>query len=128
MTKTSNRILGVTVLADFVLSEGVQPIVDNLVRAGVTAVATNPTVTAPAPEGTGTFQPPADAGSSPRTFDRKIFGKHAFKLHSTDRFHSTRLTDFILHTHFTLPTNFIRRQKLLQLLNMRRFKGISFEN
>jgi hypothetical protein len=86
MTNTSNRILGVTVLADFVLSEGVQPIVDNLVRAGVTAVATNPTVTAPAPEGTGTFQPPADAGSSPRTFDRKIFGKHALWVQSAPSF------------------------------------------
>lgn len=86
MTTTSAKILGVTVLADFVLSEGVQPIVDNLVRAGVTAVATNPTVTAPAPEGTGTFQPPADAGSSPRTFDREIFGKHALWVESAPSF------------------------------------------
>ena len=89
MTNSTAKIkkyLGVTVLADFVLSEGVDPIVENLVRAGVTAVATNPTVTAPAPDGSGTFQPPADAGSSPRTFDREIFGKHALWVQSAPSF------------------------------------------
>ena len=69
------RTLGITVLADFILSEGVDAVLDNVVeRAGATAVALNPTVTAPAPEGQGSWQPPSDAGASPRLFDRPLFG------------------------------------------------------
>ena len=69
--------LGITVLGDFILSEGVEPIIENLLRIGTTAVAVNPTVTAPADEHTGSFQPPIDAGSSPRVFDRPLWGKHS---------------------------------------------------
>ena len=76
------RVLGVTVLADFILSEGIEAIVDNIKRVGATAVACNPTVTAPAAEGTGSFQPPDDAGSSPRYFDRQLFGKHSLWVRS----------------------------------------------
>lgn len=76
------RIVGVTVLGDFIVSEGVEPILDNLQRAGVTAVACNPTVTVPAAEGEGSFQPPTDAGSSPRVFDRLLFNKQALWLQS----------------------------------------------
>ena len=67
------RLLGITVLADFIINEGVDAVLDNLVsRAGATAVALNPTVTAPSAEGEGSFQPPSDAGSSPRLFDRTL--------------------------------------------------------
>ena len=69
--------LGITVLGDFILSEGVEPIIENLLRIGTTAVAVNPTVTAPADENTGSFQPPIDAGSSPRVFDRPLWDKHS---------------------------------------------------
>jgi hypothetical protein len=69
--------LGITVLGDFILSEGVEGIIDNLTHIGATAVTVNPTVTGPADEKTGSFQPPIDAGSSPRVFDRELFGKHA---------------------------------------------------
>lgn len=71
------RFLGITVLGDYILSEGVEPVLENLKRIGATAVATNPTVTAPTDEGSGSFQPPIDAGSSPRVFDRPLFGKTA---------------------------------------------------
>ena len=79
---TDRRLLGITVLGDFILSEGVECVLSNLQRVGATAVATNPTVTAPAPEGQGSFQPPIDAGSSPRLFDRPLFGKHALWVRS----------------------------------------------
>ena len=75
MAKT--RFLGITVLGDFILSEGVEAVLENLHKIGTTAVACNPTVTAPAEEGQGSFQPPSDAGSSPRVFDRPLFGKTA---------------------------------------------------
>jgi len=81
-----NRFLGITVLGDFILSEGVEPILDRLQAAGATAVATNPTVTVPAAEGEGSFQPPTDAGSSPRTFDRPLFGKTALWVRSGPSF------------------------------------------
>ena len=56
---STKRILGITVLADFILNEGVDAVLDNLVdRAGATAVALNPTVTAPSEEG-GRFLPAA---------------------------------------------------------------------
>jgi hypothetical protein len=71
----NRRFLGITVLGDFILSEGVEAVVENLRRVGATAAACNPTVTAPAPEGEGSFQPPIDAGASPRVFDRSLFGK-----------------------------------------------------
>ncbi len=71
----AGRFLGITVLGDYILSEGIAAVLANLKRVGATAVATNPTVTAPADENTGSFQPPIDAGSSPRVFDRPLFGK-----------------------------------------------------
>lgn len=81
-SNTAKHLLGITVLGDFVLSEGVEAVVANLKRIGANAVATNPTVTAPAAEGEGSFQPPIDAGSSPRVFDRPLFGKHALWVRS----------------------------------------------
>lgn len=80
---SSKRFLGITVLADFIINEGVDGVLDNLInRAGVTAVALNPTVTAPAADGEGSFQPPTDAGSSPRLFDRPLWGKRSLWVKS----------------------------------------------
>ena len=80
-------MLGITVLGDYILSEGAESILRRLQRAGATAVACNPTVTAPAEEGQGSFQPPSDAGTSPRTFDRPLFGKHALWVRSAPSYH-----------------------------------------
>lgn len=81
------RTFGVTVLGDFIVSEGIEPILDRLQEAGVTAVACNPTVTTEAPENQGTFQPPADAGTSPRRFDRPLFGKPALWVRGGPSYH-----------------------------------------
>ena len=115
----SERTLGITVLADFILSEGSEAIVENLQRVGATAVACNPTVTAPAPEGTGTFQPPADAGSSPRLFDRKLFGKRALWVQSApsyvpqakfygDAVYGPRKVKDLTHQHGELVGHFVQ--------------------
>ena len=80
---TGSRFLGITVLGDFILSEGVENVLANLKRVNATAVATNPTVTAAAEEGQGSFQPPNDAGSSPRLFDRPLFGKKSLWVNSS---------------------------------------------
>jgi len=76
------RFLGITVLGDFILNEGVEGVLDNLEKCGATAVACNPTVTAPSAEGEGSFQPPSDAGSSPRLFDRPLWGKRELWVRS----------------------------------------------
>jgi len=52
------RSLGVTVVGEFVVSEGVDRILDNLQRAGVGAVATTPAVATPAAAGEGRHEPP----------------------------------------------------------------------
>ncbi len=79
---SDNRLFGVTVMADFVLNEGVEPILDGLAKQGVNAVAVNPIVTAEASEGEGSWQPPSDAGSSPRLFDRPLWGKRELWVRS----------------------------------------------
>jgi hypothetical protein len=94
----NKRFFGITVLADFVLSEGIEPVLDNLEKAGVTAVATNPTVTTEAPEGQGSFQPPADAGSSPRIFDRPLFGKKLLWVTGAPSYHPRE--DFYANTSY----------------------------
>ena len=79
---TERRFLGITVLGDYVLNEGVDGVLANMEKCGATAVACNPTVTAPAAEGEGSFQPPDDAGSSPRLFDRPLWGKRSLWVRS----------------------------------------------
>jgi len=59
MNDQKDRLFGITVLADFVLNEGVEGILDNITeRAGANAIAVNPIVTAEAAEGEGSWQPP----------------------------------------------------------------------
>ena len=77
------RFLGITVMSPYVQNEGIDGVIRNLTeRAGATAVATNTSVVAPAPDGVGAFQPPDDAGSSVRLFDRPLWGKPALWLQS----------------------------------------------
>lgn len=81
---TTKRFLGITVMSPFFQNEGIDHTLDNIVeRAGATAVATNTSVTAPASEGEGSFQPPDDAGASVRLFDRPLWGKQALWLRSS---------------------------------------------
>ena len=82
MDHRRTRTLGITVLADFILSEGVDAVLGSLDRAGATAVALNPTVTTAAADGEGSWQPPSDAGASPRLFDRPLFGRRELWVRS----------------------------------------------
>ncbi len=70
-------LVGVTVLPEYIQSEGVEPLLDNLIqRAGVTAVATSPYVMDVADEETGSREPPIDAGAGAvRLLDRPLWGK-----------------------------------------------------
>ena len=75
---TQKRFLGITVMSPYYQNEGADGVLHNLIeRAGATAVATNTSVAALAPDGVGSFQPPDDAGASVRLFDRPLWGKQA---------------------------------------------------
>ena len=85
-------------------------------------MACNPTVTAEAEEGTGSFQPPDDAGSSPRFFDRPLFGKQALWVKSApsytpnpalyaDSVYGPRKTKPLTGQHGHLIGEFIRTMK-----------------
>ena len=70
------KLLGITVLPEYIQSEGVEPLLDNLVRIGANAVATSPYLMEEADRETGNREPPADAGAgSVRLLDRPLFGK-----------------------------------------------------
>ena len=73
----SSRFLGITVMPEYVQSEGIDRVLDNIAgRAGASAVATSPYVMAPADEKTGSREPPIDAGAgSVRLLDRPLWGK-----------------------------------------------------
>lgn len=71
------RIVGITVLPEYIQTEGIDGVLDNLVtRARATAVSISPYVMAPADERTGTREPPADAEAGKvRLLDRPLWGK-----------------------------------------------------
>jgi len=79
MTRPIERrpLVGVTVMPEYFQVEGVDAVLDNLIRrAGVTAIATSPYVMAPAPDGQGSREPPIDAGAgSVRLLDRPLWGR-----------------------------------------------------
>jgi hypothetical protein len=79
-----SRYVGITVLCDYVISEGVDAVLANLLKLGASAVAVNPTVTTEAAEGEAgaSWQPPSDGGTSPRLFDRPLFGKRSLWVRS----------------------------------------------
>ena len=70
------KLLGVTVLPEYIQSEGIDGLLDNLTRIGANAVATSPYLMEEADPQTGQREPPADADAgSVRLLDRPLFGK-----------------------------------------------------
>jgi hypothetical protein len=82
------RIVGITVLPEFVQAEGVDEVLDNLVmKAGANAVTTSPYVMEPADERTGVREPPDDAGAGAvRTLDRMLWGKRELFVRTAPSF------------------------------------------
>ena len=81
-----SRLAGITVLPEFIQSEGADAVLKNLIeRAGANAVTTSPYVMEPADEKTGSREPPIDAGAgSVRKLDRDLFGRRELFVR-TDR-------------------------------------------
>ena len=83
-----DRLVGVTVLPEFLQCEGVDAVLDNLVmKAGVNAVTTSPYVMESADEATGAREPPDDAGAGAvRLLDRPLWGKHELFVRTAPSF------------------------------------------
>ena len=82
------RSVGVTAMPEFFQNEGVDAVLDNLqCCAGVTAIATSPYVMAPMPDGTGSREPPIDAGAgSVRVLDRPLWGRRELWVRTAPSF------------------------------------------
>ena len=72
---TTSRLVGVTVMPEYLQSEGVAAVLDRLQEAGVNAVTTSPYVMELTDEETGGREPPIDAGAGKvRLLDRPLWG------------------------------------------------------
>ena len=75
---TVERCVGLTILPEYIQTEGINNILKSLKRAGATAVSTSPYVMEPATAETGSREPPGDAKKgNVRVLDRPLWGQNA---------------------------------------------------
>lgn len=94
--KPAARLIGVTMMPEFIQNEGVDGVLRSLVdRAGVTAITTSPYVMEPADEKSGSREPPVDAGAGKvRLLDRPLWGKRELWVRTAPSFtHDLKLFD-----------------------------------
>lgn len=86
------RTVGITVFPEFFQTEGVDAVLDNIVRrARASAIATSPYVMAPADASNGTREPPIDAGAgSVRLLDRPLWGRRELHVRTAPSFRPER--------------------------------------
>ena len=84
----AGRFLGITVMPEYIQSEGVERVLGSLTRAGATAVTTSPYVMAPAGEAAGgAREPPIDAGAGGvRLLDRPLWGRRELLVRTAPSF------------------------------------------
>jgi hypothetical protein len=84
----AQRLVGITVLPEFLQVEGVDAVLDNLMmKAGANAVTTSPYVMEVADERTGVREPPDDAGAGAvRLLDRPLWGKRELFVRTAPSF------------------------------------------
>jgi hypothetical protein len=87
-TNANARFVGVTVMPEYLQTETVDRVLDNLVeRAGVTAVTTSPYVMEPADEQTGAREPPLDAeAGKARLLERPLWGRRELLVRTAPSF------------------------------------------
>jgi hypothetical protein len=85
------KLVGVTVLPEYLQVESVEAVLDRLQAAGVTAVTTSPYVMELADEKTGSREPPIDAGAgSVRLLDRALWGQRELWVRTSPSFEPDR--------------------------------------
>lgn len=83
----AGKVVGVTVMPEYLQSEGVQAVVDRLIERGVTAIATSPYGMELADERTGVREPPIDAGAGRvRVLDRPLWGHRQLWIRTVPSF------------------------------------------
>jgi hypothetical protein len=82
------RLIGITVLPEYLQVEGIDAVLDNLVmKAGANAVTTSPYVMESADQATGVREPPDDAGAGAvRQLDRPLWGKRELFVRTAPSF------------------------------------------
>jgi hypothetical protein len=81
------RFAGITVMPEYIQSEGIDGVLRNLERAGATAVCTSPYVMEPASETIGSREPPDDAGAGGvRLLDRPLWGRRELFVRTAPSF------------------------------------------
>src|SRR5262245_19184880 len=84
---SQQKFLGITVLPEFIHTEGIDKGLENLVQMGATAVATSAYVMEPADEKTGVREPPDDAGAGQvRLLERPLWGKRELFVRTSPAF------------------------------------------
>ena len=107
----SGKVLGVTVLPEWIQAEGSNAILDRLQAAGVTGVATSPYVMQPVEDGAGSREPPVDAGAgSVRLLDRELWGRRELWVQSAPSFVADRSLYDGLTYQPAAPTELTRRE------------------
>ena len=108
----SKRFLGVTVLPEYIQSEGVDGVLDNLVnKVGANAVATSPYLMEEADKTSGQREPPADAGAGAvRLLDRPLFGKREVWVRTAPSFEPDRALYEGLRYQPSDPTSLTSRE------------------
>jgi hypothetical protein len=88
MNKWQGRRLGVTVMPEYIQSEGIEAVLGNIRgRLGGTAVTTSPYVALETDAGRGLREPPADAGAgSQRLLDRPLWNKREVYMRTAPSF------------------------------------------
>lgn len=105
------KLLGVTVLPEYIQSEGIDGLLDNLTRIGANAVATSPYLMEEADPQTGQREPPADADAgSVRLLDRPLFGKREVYVKTAPSFVPDRALYGGLRYQPSEPTDLTHQQ------------------
>jgi hypothetical protein len=121
------RFLGITVMPEYLQVEGVDRVLDNVVRMGATAVTTSPYVMQPADARTGSREPPDDAGAGQvRLLDRPLWGRRELfvrtapsfvpepRLYQGLRYQPAPPTE-LTHKHGGLIRDFVRAAQMRHL-------------
>jgi hypothetical protein len=84
---TIQRLLGVTVMPEYLQSESVNAVLDRLQAIGVNAITTSPYVMEPTDEASGGREPPIDAGAGKvRLLDRPLWGHRELFVRTSPSF------------------------------------------